>query len=124
MNLFKILNGKDYDKVFEKNLEQEMSKPRNENDIYNEISRCYYKLLKLLNVNSLHSFKFSDYENCRTVIINGSEYNFDNVFCHDDALALEIMCEIDSHIADLSVSNIELVLKKIEQKVNDKNYKI
>lgn len=75
-------------------------------------------ILSLLNVNKFNSFQFVDYEDCRRVVIDGNEYNFDNEFHHNDSNATQILCTIDCLIADLEEDNIEAILKKIEKKIN------
>ena len=78
---------------------------------------CFFMILSLLNVNKFNSFQFVDYEDCRRVVIDGNEYNFDNEFHHNDSNATQILCTIDCLIADLEEDNIEAILKKIEKRL-------
>ena len=78
MGLFDIFKSKQFEELFEKALEEEMTNPQSKNQIYSEITNCYFMILSLLNVNSFKSFQFPDYEDCRKVVVDGKEYDFDN----------------------------------------------
>ncbi len=118
MGLFGVFKSKQFEELFEKELEREMTKPQSENEINSEIMNCFFMILSLLNVNKFNSFQFVDYEDCRRVVIDGNEYNFDNEFHHNDSNATQILCTIDCLIADLEEDNTEAILKKIEKKIN------
>ena len=118
MGLFGVFKSKQFEELFEKELEREMTKPQSENEIHSEIMNCFFMILSLLNVNKFNSFQFVDYEDCRRVVIDGNEYNFDNEFHHNDSNATQILCTIDCLIADLEEDNIEAILKKIEKEIN------
>jgi len=117
MGLFDIFKSKNFDDLFEEALEREMTKPRNENEIYSEITNCYFTLLRLLNIDSFNSFKFAAREDCRRVVVDGNEYDFDNEFHHNDSLATEMLCTIDCLIADLE-NDVATILGNIETKIS------
>lgn len=118
MGFLDVFKSKQFEESFEKALEKEMNKPKSKNKIYSEIMNCYFMILSLLNINNFNSFRFVDYENCRMVVIDGNEYDFDNKFHHNDSNATEILCTIDCLMADLEEDNIEAILRKIEKKIS------
>ncbi|MBQ3004678.1 MAG: hypothetical protein IJD88_01985 [Clostridia bacterium] len=118
MGLFDLFRPKRIKKLFEKALEEEMSKPQNKNEIYSEIKNCYFTIFRLLKISSFKSLNFPDYEDCRRVVVDGNEYDFDNEFQHNDREATEMLCAIDCLIADLEEDNIEVVLREIERTLN------
>lgn len=115
--LFAILNSKEFEESFDKALEEEMSNPQNINETYDEIASYYLKLLRLRNVDRFETFHFSDYEDCRRVIVDGMEYDFDRLFYHDDLEAADALCAMDCLMADLE-DEPETILKKIEKTIN------
>ena len=121
MKFFKILNLNQFEKVFKESLEEKISKPKNKSDIYDEIANYYFTLLSILNIDSFNQFRFPDYEDCRKVIVDDKEYDFDDKFSHDDSDATEALCAIDCLIADLGAKNFKTLLKKIEDTVNMQN---
>ena len=124
MNLFNILKSKQFGEMFEKALEEELSKSQSKSEIYNEISNYYFVLLSLLKIDNFNSFNFPDYDDCRKIEVDGNEYNFDDLFCHDNELATDALCAIDCFISDLEEDNLEIMLKKIEKAINVQNQKI
>ncbi len=124
MDLLNIFKSKEFENLFEKVLEEEMSKRKDENEIYNGIANHYFMLLSMLNVNSFSFFHFPDYEDCRKVLVDNKEYDFNNEFCHNDSDATEALCAIDCLIADLEVNDLKTLLKKIESTVNLQNTKM
>ena len=121
LNLFNKLKSKEFEQKFMEALEKEMSKPKSKNETYYAIADNYFMLLSLLNINSFHSFHFSDYEDCRVVVVDEKEYDFDNEFCHNDLEATEALCAIDCLIADLEATSMETILKEVEYRVNYQN---
>lgn len=121
MHLFDKLNLKQFGELLEKSLEEELAKPKNKSEIYNEIADYYFTLLNMLGINNFDAFHFPDYEDCRIVVVDEREYDFDNEFCHDDSDATEALCAIDCLISDLEEMSMETVLKKIEDIVNMRN---
>jgi hypothetical protein len=117
MGLFDVFKSKQFEELFEKALEEEMTNSQSKNQIYSEITNCYFMILSLLNVNSFKSFQFPDYEDCRKVVVDGKEYDFDNEFHHNDRNATEMLCTIDCLIADLE-DDIEAILGQIEKNIN------
>ena len=95
-----------------------MAKPKNKNEIYNEIADHYLFLLGFLNVNTFTMFRFLDYDDCRKAAVDECEYDFDRLFCHDDGAATEALHSIDCLIADLDGESTENILKKTEKKIN------
>lgn len=121
MNLFNKLNLEQFGELLGKALEEELFKPKSENEIYDEIAEYYFMLLNMLGINSFDMFHFSDYEDCRIVVVDGKEYDFDSEFCHNDSEATEALCSIDCFISDLEGISMETVLKNIEGIVNKRN---
>jgi len=121
MKLFKILNLNQFEKIFKETLEEKISNPKNKSDIYDEIANYYFILLNILNIDSFNHFRFPDYEDCRKVVVDEKEYDFDDKFSHDDSDATEALCAIDCLIADLGVKDFKTLLKKIEDTVNLQN---
>ena len=124
MNLFNILKLKQFEEMFEKALEEEFFKPQSKSEIYNEISNYYFVLLSLLKIDNFNSFNFPDYDDCRKIEVDGNEYDFDDLFCHDNEQATDALCAIDCLISDLEEDNLEKMLKKIEKTINVQNQKI
>lgn len=120
MNLFNLLKSKQFEEMLEKTLKEELSKPKSINEIYNEISNYYFVLLSLLKISKFDSFNFPDYDDCRKVIVDENEYDFDSLFCHDDEDATNALCAIDCLISDLEEDNLEKILKEIEKTINVK----
>ncbi|MBR3810805.1 MAG: hypothetical protein IKJ16_00540 [Agathobacter sp.] len=121
LNLFNKLRSKEFEQMFMEALEKEMAKPKSKNERYNAIADNYFMLFTLLNINSFHSFHFPDYEDCRVVVVDEKEYDFDNEFCHNDLEATEALCAIDCLIADLEATSMETILKEVEKRVNYQN---
>ncbi len=117
-NLFDILNSKEAGELLDIMIEAEASKPQNNDDIYDEIVSHYFMLLSLRKIDTFASFRFPDYEDCRTVLVDSKKYDLDSVFCHNDSQATNALYAIDCLIADLGETNLECVLKKIEEKIN------
>ncbi len=124
MNLFNILKLKQFEEMFEKALEEELFKPQSKSEIYNEISNYYFVLLSLLKIDKFNSFNFPDYDDCRKIEVDGNEYDFDDLFCHDNEQATDALCAIDCLISDLEEDNLEKMLKIIEKTINVQNQKI
>ena len=99
-------------------IEEDLSKPQNKTEIYEEIVSYYLMLLSLLKMDYFHSFCFPDHENCRTVTVDGITYDFDSEFCHDDIDATDALCAIDCLMADFGEDTPEKILKKVERKIN------
>lgn len=118
MGSFDLFYSKKFEELVEKALEQEMAKPKNKNEIYNEIADHYLFLLSFLNVNTFTMFRFLDYDDCRKAAVDECEYDFDRLFCHDDGAAAEALHSIDCLIADLDSESTENILKKTEKKIN------
>ncbi len=118
MNLFNKLKSKEFEEMLMEALEKEMAKPKSKNEMYNEIADYYFMLLNMLNINSFHSFHFPDYEDCRIVVVDEKEYDFDNEFCHNDLEATEALCAIECLIADMEATGIKTILKEVEIRVN------
>lgn len=118
MGLFDIFKSKQFEELFEKAIEEEMTNSQTKNEIYSEITNCYFMILSLLNVNNFKSFLFPDYEDCRKIVVDGKEYDFDNEFRHNNKNATEIICTIDCLIADLEDDDSEAILRKIEKNIN------
>ena len=118
MRSFDLFYSKKFEELVEKALEQEMAKPKNKNEIYNEIADHYLFLLGFLNVNTFTLFHFLDYDDCRKAAVDECEYDFGRLFCHDDGAAAEALHTIDCLIADLDGESTENILKKTEKKIN------
>jgi hypothetical protein len=56
--------------------------------------------------------------------VDGNEYDFDDLFCHDNEQATDALCAIDCLISDLEEDNLEKMLRKIEKTINVQNQKI
>jgi len=123
MNLFDVFKKKNFEELLEKVLEEQLSIPQNDDEIYSEIVNNYFMLLSLLNVNRFNLFQFPDYEDCRRAVVDGIEYDFDNAFCHDDSEAIEALCAIDCLMADLEEHSVESILKETEKRINIQNNK-
>ena len=108
--------------MFDKALEEVLSKSQNPDEIYSDIVSHYITLLNLLGVNHFDTFQFADYEDPRSIIVDGNAYHFDDKFCYDDRTETEMLCAIDCLIADLE-EGTETVLKKTENKINAQNKK-
>ena len=121
MNLFNKLNLEQFGELLGKALEEELFKPKSENEIYDEIADYYFILMNMLGINSFDAFHFPDYEDCRIVVVDGNEYDFDSEFCHNDSEATEALCAIDCLISDLEGISMETILKNIEDIVNKTN---
>lgn len=119
MGLFDFFQSKAFDELFDKALEDELSKTSNDDGIYEEIANQYSVLLRLLHITDFQSFRFPDYEDPRKVVVDGSEYDFDTTFSHDNPDATEALCAIDCLIAD-SEDQTESVLKKVENLITNK----
>lgn len=104
--------------LLEKTLENEIANRPNRNEICDEIAACYTGLLRLLHVECCTSFRFPDYEDCRRVIVDGTEYDFDIEFHHGHRSATEMLCALDCLLSDLGESKMESKLKMIEQIMN------
>ena len=124
MKLFNILKSKQFEKMFEKALEEELSKSQSKSEIYNEISNYYFTLLSLLKIDNFSSFNFPDYDDCRKIVVDRNEYDFDGLFRHDNEEATNALCAIDCLISDLEEDNLKKILKKIEKTINVQNQKI
>ena len=118
MGLFDFLKSKEFEELFEKTLEKELTKPEDKNAIYSEITNYYLMLLRFLNINNFSVFHFIDYEDCHRVIVDEKEYDFDNLFNHDNLDATNALCAIDCLISDLGEDSLPNLLKKIEKEVN------
>lgn len=70
-----------------------------------------------MNINNFDFFEFPDYEDGHKVMVDTKEYDFDNIFSHNNSAAKELLCTIDCLIADLDESMVQ-VLKNIEKKMN------
>ena len=101
--------------MLEKALEEELSKRKEPSEIYQEIANYYFILFDQLGISAFDSFQFSHYEDPRLVVVDGKEYDFDQVFCHQDVDATEALCAIDGLIADLEEHQTHKILKKIEK---------
>ena len=115
MNLFDLFASKDFDKMLEAALEEEMAKPADKNEIYREITHYYSILISYLGIDSFDSFKFTDYEDPRLISVDGREYDLNREFSNEDAA--EALHAVDALIADVE-ERLENVLKKTEKKVN------
>ena len=118
MNLFNFFKSKDFEEQFEKALEAEISKPKNENEIYNEVSDCYRMLLSFLNITTFDSFRFPDCENHRKISVDKKEYDLDLVFDSGNTDAKELLFTIDCLLTDLENDSVEVILEKIENIMN------
>lgn len=114
MGLFDFLRSKNFDELFENELEKVMAEPEDV-AIYDEIAENYVTLLGLLNVFRFTSFTFPDREDCRRVTVDGMEYDFDAVFSHDDA-ASHILAANDCLMADIN-EDVQTVLAAVEQRM-------
>ena len=101
-------------------IDEELSKPKNKTEIYEEIVSYYLMLLSLLKIDCFHSFSFPDYDDCRTVTVDGVTYDFDSEFCHDDIDATDALCAIDCLMADLGEDTPEKMLKKVERTIKSR----
>lgn len=124
MGIFDFFKSKEFEELFEKALEEEMAKPHDKNEIYNEIANNYFVLLSLLNIDRFGLFQFYDYEDPRKVLVDATKHDFDNEFCHDDSNATEALCAIDCLIANLEEESLAKILNKIEKKINTQNQKL
>lgn len=115
------LIGSDKFKNFAANLENLFSEtdfqPADKEDIYSQIVDNYFKLIKKLKIKKFSTFCFYDYDDCRIVVIDGKNYDFDACFSHGNSSAAELLCGIDSLIADID-QNQSFVLKEIEKRIN------
>ena len=118
-NLFSFLNSKEVSTLLDNALDNKMSRPKNE--IYEEIAGYYFVLLRLLKIDHFNSFYFPNYEDCRTVVVDGTEYDFDSEFCHDNSEAANALCAIDCLMADLEEEKLDILLKKLEKKMNEQH---
>ncbi len=91
--------------------------PVDENEAYSQITDNYFKLIKKLKIKAFSTFSFNDYNDCRVVIIDDKKYDFDACFSHNNSSAAEILCEIDSLIADIG-KELSFILKEIEKRMN------
>ena len=114
-NLFNALNTKEFSALFDVALDK---MPKSNDEIWGKLVSYYFILLHLLKIDNFNSFSFPDYEDCRTVVVDGIEYDFDSEFCHDDSEATNALCAIDSLMADLEEDNLEEILKILEKKIN------
>ena len=112
---FSILNSKEFSALFDDKLD-EISKSKNE--IWEELVSYYFILLRLLGIDNFNSFSFPNYEDCHTVVVDGTEYDFDSDFCHDDSEATNALCAIDCLMADLEKDNLAEILKELEEKIS------
>ena len=113
--------------LFSQMLSEELSKPyesATKEELYKEIVDNYFFLIKELAIENFNFFRFTSYDYCREIIIDGKEYDLDGEFCHDDFEATEALCAIDCLIADLDCEDGETVLKKVERMINIQNKKI
>ncbi len=117
------MNNGAFDELFDKALEEQLSKPISAKEIYSEIANNYFILMGIHGIDDFKLFKFSDYEDYRKIIVDGKEYDFDNPFCHDDNEATETLCAIDCLMADLGEEKKKVVLKKLEKMINTKSEK-
>ena len=119
-NILGILGSKKFGNLKE-NLENIISEtdftPVDENDAYSQITDNYFKLIKKLKIKAFSTFSFNDYNDCRVVVIDDRKYDFDAAFSHNDSSAAEILCEIDSLIADIG-KELSFILKEIEKRIN------
>ena len=119
-NIFDILGSKKFGNLKE-NLENIISEtdftPVDENEVYSLITDNYFKLIKKLKIKEFSTFSFYDYENSRIVVIDDKKYDFDTCFSHNNSTAAEILCEIDSLIADIG-KELSFILKEIEKRIN------
>ncbi|MBE6776271.1 MAG: hypothetical protein E7543_08805 [Ruminococcaceae bacterium] len=112
--------------AFMEMLSEKLSEPSGlltEEEIYEEITDNFFTLIRLLGINSFSFFRFKNYDCCREIIIDGSEYDLDGEFCHDDEEATEALCAIDCLMADTDTEDEEAVLKKVESIINIRNRK-
>lgn len=119
-----LLNDKKFESEFDKEIERILSQRKSEKEIYSEITNIFFQLLKLFHINDFNSFRFYDYEDFRKVVIDGKEYDLEKSKKMKNSLYT-----IDCLIADLDEDNFELILKKIEEKINvemknEKNLKL
>ena len=114
-NFFNALNTKEFSALFDVALDK---MPTSNDEIWGELVSYYFTLLHLLKIDNFNSFSFPDYEDCRTVVVDGIEYDFDSEFCHDDSEATNALCAIDCLMADLEEDNLEEILKILEKKIN------
>jgi hypothetical protein len=120
MNLLNFFKSKKFEEMFKTALNAEMTKSPEKT--YEQMADSYLLLLKLLKVDEFSSFCFPNYEDCRRVTVDGTEYDFDNQFRHNDRKATEALCEIDSLIADLE-DDLKQILKKTEEIINTRKRK-
>ncbi len=88
--------------------------------LYEEIVDNYFIILKELGIESFSNFRFTSYDYCREIIVDGNEYDLDCEFCHNDADATESLCAIDCLIADIGDKEEE-ILKNTEKMINQRN---
>lgn len=91
--------------------------PVNEDASLSLITDNYFKLIKKLKIKEFSTFSFYDYENSRIVVIDDKKYDFDTCFSHNNSTTAEILCEIDSLIADIG-KELSFILKEIEKRIN------
>lgn len=118
-DIFDILGSKMFGNLKE-NLENMFSEPDftpvNEEELYSLLVKDYLKLIKKLKIGKFSTFSFSDYNDCRVVVIDGRKYDFDAVFSHNDSFVSECLSEIDALIADIGQGE-EKVLREIEKRI-------
>lgn len=116
----KFLKESDFKNLFNNTLEEALSNPISPNDIYDEIIENYSILLSILEIYDFKNFKFPDDENCRIINIDGTDFDFNDCFDHDDIVATEALCAIDCLIADLQADPALPVLNEVEKMMNNR----
>lgn len=88
-------------------------------DLYSSLEFCYAQLLGYHEIEIENTFNFPDYEDCRTVCVDGKIYDFDSIDEDDDRdFIKELLYEIDAYCADIP-DDLETILKNIEKYFND-----
>ena len=91
-------------------------------EMYENIKICYLAIAEFHISSTLSSFKFIDYTDCRTVSINGSVFDLEELIADDEdeirAICKENLYEIDALCSDLN-DDIDRILKKVEILINN-----
>ncbi len=85
--------------------------------IIKELTENYRGLIRFAGIEEFSWFKFKDYEDCRVVLVDGKEIDFDFIVSHNDEDEAEMLCAIDCLISDLGCGE-EVALKSIERLIN------
>lgn len=121
-----MTDDSDFFNIFSKLVSEELSKdyePVTEEELYEEIVDNFFIVIKELGIKEFNFFRFSSYDDCREIIIDGKEYDLDCEFYNDDEDASGALCAIDCLIADLENEDESAVLKKTERIINIRNQK-